>query len=118
MDVLIVEQDDLLAGVLLDALADEGIEAAVVPDDVEALGACGREKPQIVLTGMNRRYDDMKGLQLGRAIRRRFPLLAVIYMASMLPTQVALDTLERFLAKPMGIRALGRAVRELLPGDR
>lgn len=73
--------------------------------------------PQVVLTGMNRHYEDMKGLQ-GRIIRRRFPFLAIIYMAAMLPTQVALDTHERFLAKPMGIRALGRTARELLPGDR
>ena len=37
MDVLIVEQNELLATVLADALADEGIDAAVVPDDEEAL---------------------------------------------------------------------------------
>ena len=37
MDVLIVEQNELLATVLADALADEGIAAAVVPDDEETL---------------------------------------------------------------------------------
>jgi hypothetical protein len=56
-----------------------------------------------------------EGLQFGRAIRRRYPLLAVIYMAALLPTQVALDTHERFLAKPMGIQTLVKAVHELLP---
>jgi DNA-binding NtrC family response regulator len=115
MDVLIVEQDDLLAGVILDALADEGIEATVVHDDAEALGACQPDMPPVVITGMNRRGEDMKGLQFGRAIRKRCPLLAIIYMAALLPTQAALDTHERFLAKPMGIRTLVQTVRELQP---
>jgi hypothetical protein len=39
MDVIIVERNELLATVLADALADEGIDAAVVPDDEEALAA-------------------------------------------------------------------------------
>jgi DNA-binding response OmpR family regulator len=113
MDVLIVEQNDLLAEVLRDALADEGIEAAVVPDGSEALRACQPEMPQVMITGINRRGPDMKGLQFGRTIRKRCPLLAIIYMAALLPTKAALDTHERFLAKPMGIRTLVQTVREL-----
>ena len=62
MDVLIVEQNELLATVLADALADEGIAAAVVPDDEEALAACQPDMPQVVVTGINRRRDDMRGL--------------------------------------------------------
>lgn len=72
---------------------------------------------QVVVTGLNRRRDDMKGLQFGRAIRNRCPLLAVIYMAALLPTQLALDTHERFLAKPMAMETLIQTVRELLPPD-
>ena len=51
MDVLIVEQNELLAAVLADALADEGFEAAVVPDDDEALSSCQPDMPQVVVTG-------------------------------------------------------------------
>ena len=47
MDVLIVEKNDLLAEVLADALADDGIEAAVVADDEEALRACQPDLPQV-----------------------------------------------------------------------
>jgi CheY-like chemotaxis protein len=97
MDVLIVEQNELLAAVLADALADEGIAAAVVPDDEEALAACQPDMPQVVVTGINRRRDDMRGLQFGRAIRNRCPLLAVIYMAALFPTQAALNKHERSL---------------------
>jgi DNA-binding NtrC family response regulator len=115
MDVLIVEQNELLATVLADALADEGIDAAVVPDDEEALTACQPDMPQVVVTGINRRRDDMRGLQFGRAIRSCCPLLAIIYMAALWPAQLALDKRERFLAKPMVMAALIRTVRELLP---
>ena len=59
----------------------------------------------------------MKGLQFGRAIRNRCPLLAVIYMAALSPTQLALDTHERFLAKPMAMETLIQTVRELVPPD-
>jgi DNA-binding NtrC family response regulator len=115
MDVLIVEQNKLLAELLADALADEGIEAAVVPDDDEALAACQPDMPQVVVTGINRRRDDMRGLQFGRAIRNRCPLLAVIYMAALWPAPLVLDTHERFLAKPMAMQTLVQTVRELLP---
>jgi DNA-binding response OmpR family regulator len=37
MDVLIVERDKLLAEVIADALADDGITVTVVPDEQRAL---------------------------------------------------------------------------------
>jgi DNA-binding NtrC family response regulator len=116
MDVLIVEQNELLAAVLADALADEGIEAAVVRDEAEAMTACEPDVPQVVVTGINRRRDDMRGLVFGRAIRKRCPLLAVIYMAALWPAQLTLCTHERFLAKPMAMGSLIQTVRELMPG--
>lgn len=115
MDVLIVEHDALLAAVLTDALADDGLEAAVVPDDEEALAACQPDMRQVVVTGINRRRDDLRGLQFGRAIRSRCPLLGVIYMAALWPAQLALNTRERFLSKPMAMKTLVQTVRELLP---
>jgi DNA-binding NtrC family response regulator len=115
MDVLIVEQNELLAAVLADALADEGIEAAVVRDEAEALSACEPDVPQVVVTGINRRRDDMRGLVFGRAIRKRCPLLAVIYMGALWPAQLTLCAHERFLAKPLPMGALVQTVRELMP---
>ena len=115
MDVLIVEQNELLATVLADALADEGIAAAVVPDDEEALAACQPDMPQVVVTGINRRRDDMRGLQFGRAIRNRCPLLGVIYMAALWPVRLTLNARERFLSKPLAMKKLIQTVRELLP---
>ena len=115
MDVIIVEHDALLAAVLTDALADDGLEAAVVPDDEEALEACRPDMPQVVVTGINRHRDDLRGLQFGRAIRNRCPLLGVIYMAALWPVQLTLDARERFLSKPLAMKTLIQTVRELLP---
>jgi hypothetical protein len=44
MDVLIVERDELLGTVLADALAEDGISAAVVPDE-EALALPRIKRP-------------------------------------------------------------------------
>jgi DNA-binding NtrC family response regulator len=115
MDVLIVEHDPLLAEVFADALAADGIEVAVVPDDEEALVACLPHMAQVMVTGINRRRDDLRGLQFGRAIRNRCPLLGVIYMAPLWPVQLTLNTRERFLSKPLAMRTLIQTVRELLP---
>ena len=106
MNVLVVERDALLATVLTDALADDGIEAVVVSDDEEALEACQPDMPQVVVTGINRGGDDLRGLKFGRAIRNRCPLLGVIYMAALWPVQVTLNARERFLSKPMAMKKL------------
>ena len=118
MNVLIVERDELIAEVLATALEEEGIEAAIVNDDKIALEACEPEAPQVVITGINRRQDDMAGLQLVRSMRKRCPLLRVIYMAAVWPDQLhrcALGVRDRFVSKPVPLSKLIRTVRELLP---
>lgn len=54
------------------------------------LVVCQLDLPQVVVTGVNRHRDDMKWLQFGRAMRKHCPALAIIHMAALLPTQVAL----------------------------
>jgi DNA-binding response OmpR family regulator len=62
MDVLIIERDDLIAAVLADSLAEDGVEVAVLHDDKEALTLPQQSAPRVVITGMNRRGEDMRGL--------------------------------------------------------
>jgi DNA-binding NtrC family response regulator len=119
MDVLIVEQDELIAELLETALADEGIEAAIL-DDSEALESCGPKAPQVVITSINRHGEDMAGLRLVHAMRTRCPLLGAIYMAALWPGRLhrcALGLRERFLPKPVPLTKLVRTVRELLPAS-
>jgi hypothetical protein len=50
MDVLIVERDELLGTVLADALAEDGMSAAVMPDE-EALALPPDQAALVVITG-------------------------------------------------------------------
>ena len=118
VDVLIVERDELIAAVLAEALADDCITASIVLDENEAMAACHADTPRVVLTGINRQPEDIKGLSFGRALRVRCSWLAVVYLGSLWPVRLhrcALDVGERFLTKPVATAKLVRIVRALLP---
>jgi DNA-binding NtrC family response regulator len=77
MDVLIVERDELFAEVLSDALSADGISVAIVPNEEEAMRACRDGSPRVVITGINRRSEDMKGLYFARAMPVHCPWLTL-----------------------------------------
>ena len=117
MDVLIVERDELVGSMLTDVLDGEGISAAVLSDE-EALKLPPEDAPRVVITGMNRTHDeDLTGLKLVSAMRRKWPQVCAIYLAALWPARLprrALAAGERFLAKPVRLTTMIRAVRELL----
>jgi DNA-binding NtrC family response regulator len=118
MDVLIVERDLMVAEVFADALADVGISAEITTDEEKAIAECPDSEARVVITGINRRGEDIKGMQFGRAIRARCPLMSVVYLAALWPvalSRLALDAHERFLSKPVAMAKLVSTVRELLP---
>ena len=118
MDVLIVERDPLVAEVLAEALADVGITADIVADEDQAIAGCRDSATRVVITGVNRRGEDIKGMKFGRAMRARCPFLAVVYLAALWPVMLSrrtLDARERFLSKPVQMAKLISTVRELLP---
>jgi DNA-binding NtrC family response regulator len=115
MDVLILERDKLIAEIFADALAGVGITTEITADDDQAMDT---RHDSSIRVGINRRGEDMKGMQFGRAMRARCPWLAVIYMAALWPANLkrcALDVRERFLSKPVSMENLVRTVRELFP---
>ena len=117
MDVLIVQRDELLGTVLADALAEDGISAAVVPDE-EALALPPDQAPFVVITGMNRGHnEDLAGVTLARCLRKKWPTLCIIYLASLWPARLAREVLtavDRFLAKPFAPTQMVRTVRQLM----
>jgi DNA-binding NtrC family response regulator len=121
MDVLIVEPDELIGTVLADALDQDGLTATLVPDEQKAFDLPPHDAPRVVITGMNRgNNEDMAGLHIARALRRKWPGIAVIYMAALWPVRLhrcALAVRERFLAKPVPLAKMIRTVRELLAAD-
>src|SRR5690242_3670074 len=103
VDMLIIEQEEIIAEVLVDALSAEGIDAAVVGDDRKAIETCESDAPCVLITRINRRKEDLGGLRLARGMRRKRPLLGVIYMAAVWPAYLhrcALEFRERFLINP------------------
>jgi DNA-binding response OmpR family regulator len=122
MDVLIVERDDLVAEILVDALTDDGITASVVRTEQDAARIPEGDLPSVVITGMNRSAEDMKGMETARRLCSRWRCLGIIYMAALWPVRLreeALMVTERFLAKPVSMTKMTGTVRELLgyPGE-
>lgn len=84
MDVPIVERDELVGTMLADTLDAEGISAAVTSDE-EAL-KLPDDEPQVVITGINRGHnEDLTGLKVVSAMRRRWPQLCAVYLAALWP---------------------------------
>jgi DNA-binding response OmpR family regulator len=116
MKVMIVEKNDLLAEVFVTALAEEGIQSEVIVNDDAAIAACKQDEPQVVITGINRAQEDMRGWRMARKMRRRCPRVAVLFMAALWPARMrALGCRERFLLKPVALEKFVKTVQELLP---
>ena len=117
MDVLIVERDELVGTMLADTLDAEGISAALVSDE-EAEKVLQDDAPQLVITSLNRGHnEDLAGLQVVSAMRRKWPQLCAIYLSALWPARLHPERLtagERFLTKPVPLTRLIRTVRELL----
>lgn len=117
MDVLIVERDELVRSLLADTLDAEGIPAAVASDEA-ALKLTPDQVPRVVITGINRGHnEDLRGLEMVSAMRRKWPQLCAVYLAALWPARLRREKLgarERFLAKPVRLGQMIRIVRELL----
>jgi len=112
MDVPIVERDELVAEFLATALAEDGITSAILPTEQDADAI--EDPPFVVITGMNRRGEDLKGLEEGRKLCRRWRCGAV-YLAALWPVRLkGFSSRERFLPKPLSLARMTREVRELL----
>ena len=116
MDVLIVERDELMGSILADAMDGEGIPFVVASDE-EAMKLPPDDAPRVVITGLNRgHYEDLTGLELVADMRRKWPQLCVVYLASLWPVHPRRELAagERFLTKPVRLTQVTDAVRELL----
>jgi DNA-binding response OmpR family regulator len=117
MDVLVIERDELVGDMLAETLDVEGISTQVTSDD-EAFRLPVENAPQLVITGINRGHDeDLRGLKLMSAMRRKWPQICVIYLSALWPVCLRHEMLGargRFLTKPVRLPQLVRTVRELL----
>lgn len=120
MDVLIIERDELIGSLLADTLEGEGI-AFTIASDKEALTLLPADAPRVVITGLNRGHnEDMTGLAIVAAMRRKRPQLCAVYLSALWPVRLHREMLaagERFLTKPVRLAQMVHTVRELLITD-
>ena len=117
MDVLIVESNELVGSMLADTLNTEAISAMVASDE-EAQQLPPHEAPRLVITGINRGpNEDMTGLKMVSAMRRKWPQLCALYLSALWPARLRPEMLtdgERLLTKPVPVAKLTRTVWDLL----
>ena len=78
-----------MGSILADTMDGGGIPFAVASDE-EALKLPPDDAPRVVITGLNRgHYEDLTGLELVAAMRRKWPQLCVVYLAALWPVHSA-----------------------------
>ena len=114
--ILIVEGDDVVAGVLSRVLANEGHTVARAVNAVQAMELADRDTPQLAILDWGLR--DGKSGELAKNLARRYPGLPLIAMSGYplrvqdIPASPASPV--RVLTKPVDVKDLRSAVNQTL----
>lgn len=100
--VLIVEDDDCIAGLLADLLSGEGYRVLVAQDGLEAFRVASSEHPDMILSDCM--MPRLSGTQLAMQLRRHpeTRTIPIVLMSSTRPRSFNLPDIP-FLAKPFEI---------------
>ena len=117
--VLVVEDDNDLAGLIVDALRREGYAADMVENGANAISQVAERPPDAVILDL--RLPDMDGLDVCAHVRGRGYEGGIIIVTA----RSEADDIERsatagandFLAKPFGLAELIVCVREVMRGS-
>lgn len=115
--ILVVEDDDLVRGLVRAQLESRGHEVVTASTGAEALALLDGEARDAELVVSDMRMPGMTGSELAAAVRRSRPRLGVVLLSGTTDdvgtTAGAPNT--AFLQKPFTTGQLERAVRALLP---
>jgi two-component system, response regulator PdtaR len=120
-DVLVVEDQTLVRGMVAEALRDAGLrvaEAASAEAALRAVDAAPERPPDVLVTAVRLGPGAMDGRALAAELRRRAPDVGVVYLAGRPADPVeddGADARERFLPKPFEPALLARMVCEMAP---
>ena len=117
--ILIVEDEQLIAGVLEEFLAEDGYRVTLAQDGEKAFGAWQREAADLVIADLS--MPGTNGIELIHRIRRTaetIPVLAVTDYAALAPGIEKLSTAPAartvVLEKPFRLAQVHEAVQHLL----
>ena len=100
--VMVVEDDDSVADVLREVLADEGFALTFVVSGEEALRLIAADCPDLILTDIS--LPGKSGLDVMRVARSRDPEVAVVLMTGHATVQNSIDALRQgasdYITKP------------------
>jgi CheY-like chemotaxis protein len=116
--ILIVEDEELVRRLALDALEEIGYTILEAKDGLEALRICEQHTEPIHLMLTDIVMPQMSGRDLARRVAALRPEIKTLYMSGYTGTAIVnqnlLDTEKAFIQKPFTPRSLAQKVRETL----
>lgn len=113
--VLLVEDDEELAGLISDYLSDNGLQVSVIADGAEVEGWLDAHRPDLII--LDQMLPNKDGLQICREIRSTFagPIVFLTARSGWVDEVVGLEIgADDYLGKPIEPRLLLARVRSLL----
>uniref|UniRef100_UPI003593213B hybrid sensor histidine kinase/response regulator n=1 Tax=Thiocapsa sp. TaxID=2024551 RepID=UPI003593213B len=116
--ILLVDDDDLAGGLMLDLLEDRGLDVVLVMNGEEALAALSTTTEPFDLVITDQAMPRMTGLELVRRIRPTHPDLPIILYTGNADARDAEEVeaagVRALVRKPVDVAALGELLRDLL----
>lgn len=113
--ILLVEDDEELAGLISDYLSDNGLQVSVIADGAEVEGWLDGHRPDLII--LDQMLPNKDGLQICREIRSTFagPIVFLTARSGWVDEVVGLEIgADDYLGKPIEPRLLLARVRSLL----
>jgi DNA-binding response OmpR family regulator len=119
-DILVVDDDDDIRGLLLHALSYHGYEVRIAADGQEALESIGRRLPDLILLDLKMpRMDGYEVIRRLKANDATRPVPIIVITAS--PVDKERDKVRvlgmgatQYITKPLSIEALVREIRSIV----
>ena len=114
--ILVVDDEAMVAGVLVDYFQDQGFEVSTAEGGIQALSKLAKAPADVVLLDV--RMPEMDGIEVLRRIRASHPRVGVLMMTgnddtALAEKAIALGAFD-FVLKPFDFEYIGRCVYKMM----